>query len=54
MLEQEESSHLSHTACCKTILQCGRVDISEQPLDLKLGPVDRAAKCSPCPCHEGR
>lgn len=54
MLEQEEGSHLSHTACCKTTLQCGTVDISEQPLDLELVPVERAAKCSPCPCHEGR
>lgn len=36
MLEQEEDSHLSHAACCKTTLMCGTVDILEQLLDLKL------------------
>ena len=34
MLEQEEGSHLSHTACCKTAVQCLTID--EQLLDLKL------------------
>lgn len=53
MLEQEERSHIYHTACCKTSVH---QVIFEQLHGLKAvaAAVHRAAERSPCLCREDR